>query len=221
MSSLAEARRSAVYDVVRQVLRAVGADYRNVFVDVALWSVNRDETRRFVYDRLIGKSRGFLLGIEQNIVQSEWVQDNDGKYLCFILVRYPDNLLDEMRRLSKGARVIASPYKKDNRNLSFSLTETNGVSVVLSSAKVTVLRRNRFSNAVSFFIWPVPEGDTIESVVTFQPIRLRNNSSLVKFPNNDIGKTFKDYFLGAEIKRSAVFYGFDELGRTVTSTTEF
>ena len=48
------------------------------------------------------------MGVQNNIVESAWCQDGDGKYVYFTLARYPEKMLFEVRRLSKGSKVVAS-----------------------------------------------------------------------------------------------------------------
>ena len=154
MDSIAEARRSAVSDAIRQVLRSVGTNYHNDYLDVT-YGDPRNSPQRYVNDRLVGISRGVIQGIEQNIVRSDWVRNESGQYVCFILVRYPERLIREMRRLSNGARVLAAVTESDTEDTEFTLTEVNGVSVLFSSAKMIFSMNNRFSKAISFFLWPV------------------------------------------------------------------
>ena len=111
MDSIAEARRSAVSDAIRQVLRAVGTNYHNDYLDVT-YGDPHDGPQRYVNDRLVGISNGVIQGIEQNIVQSDWVKDESGQYVCFILVQYPDRLIKEMRRLIKWRQGVGSCDRK-------------------------------------------------------------------------------------------------------------
>jgi len=156
LKSLTEARKSALSDVARQILHEIGGQYDHSFISRAFG--NAHDPKRFVDDQLRIKSAGLIQGLEQNIVRHKWVQDYSGQYTCFVLARYPANLIREMRRLSRGARVLATVLETKGGQIAFKLTEINGVSVVMTSATIQVQKDNRFAKTISFFIWPVPEG---------------------------------------------------------------
>ena len=220
MASTAEARRSAVSDAIRQVLRTVGTNYRHKYLDITYGNPH-DGPQRYVNDRLVGISHGVIHGIEQNIVRSDWVKDESGQYVCFILVRYPGRLIKEMRRLSNGARVLAAVTESESCNTEFTLTELNGVSVVFSSAKMILSKNNRFSKAISFFVWPVPESAESQKTITFRPVRIQGSSRKIILPIEGLDRDIKDCLLGAEVTRSIEFHGIDEIGRPVTAAAQF
>jgi len=221
MPSLAEARRAAVDDVVRQVLRSIVAQYAHQYVDTVSGSVRGKGPEREVNDRLTGIAQGVVLGVEQNIVKSSWCRDASNKWIYFILVRYPDRLIAEMRRLSKGAKVVASVISDNGCNVRLKVTEVNNVSVVLSSADVTINRRNRFTKIISFFVWKVASGSTRNVSVAFDPVRVCACSREVLLAFDDCEKEFYDYLLGAKFERVAVLKGHDELGRAVSVRVPF
>jgi len=70
MRSLAEARRSAVGDVVRQVLGSVNAMYDHRYMDIVTGSVRRRGPDRVIDDKLSVVASGVVLGVERNIVKS-------------------------------------------------------------------------------------------------------------------------------------------------------
>ena len=207
-------------DATRQVLRPVGTNYRNDYLDITYGNPH-DGPQRYVNERIIGISNGVIKGVEQNIVQSDWIKDESGQYVCFILVRYPGRLIKEMRRLSNGARVLAAVTESESGNTEFILTELNGVSVVFSSAKMMLSKNNRFSKAISFFIWQVPESAESQKTITFRPVRLQSSSRKIILPIEGFDRNLKDYLLGAKVTRAIEFHGIDEIGRPVTATAEF
>ena len=221
MPSLAEARRGAVDDVVRQVLGAIGVQYDHQYVDMVSGSVRGRGLKREVNDRLSGFAHGVVLGVEQNIVKSSWYRDVSNKWIYFVLVRYPDQLIAEMRRLSKGASVVASVISNKGKSVLLKVTEVNNVSVVLSSAVVSIKRRNRFAKAISFFVWKVPSGSTHNVSIAFDPVRVSGCSCEVMLAFDGSEKGFYDYLLGAKFERVAVLKGHDELGRAVNVRVPF
>jgi hypothetical protein len=221
MPSLAESRRGAVDDVVRQVLGAIGVQYDHHYVDMVSRSVRGRGPERKVNDRLSGVAHGVVLGVEQNIVKSSWCRDASNKWICFILVRYPDTLIVEMRRLSKGAKIVASVISDNGCSVRLKVTEVNNVSVVLSSADVTINRRNRFAKILSFFVWKVPSGSTRNVSLAFDPVRISGCSRGVLLAFDGCEKEVYDYLLGVKFERVAVLKGHDELGRVVSVRVPF
>ena len=219
--SIAEARKSAINDVVRQVLRSIRVEYEHSYVDKVSGNVHGQGPKRVVNERLRGVSRGVVLGIEQRIVESSWSRDSSHKYHYFVLVRYPDSIIQEMRRLSKGAKVVVSVVSVNGGDAVLRVSETNGVSVVMSSADVKVNKKYRFSKFISFCVWHVPEGSVHRVSVALDPIKICGGSRKVRLPLSGCDKDFLDYLLGAKLERLVVLKGHDELGRAVSAQLVF
>jgi hypothetical protein len=163
-----------------------------------------------------------VLDIERNIVNSSWSRKGSGKYVCFILVRYSDKLISEMRRLSKGPRVVVSVVSENQNSVRLKVTEVNGVSVILTSANIHLAKKNRFADVISFYVIEVPKDSDAHYSVTFDPVPLCGNSgnfelALSRFSNEGL----QDYLLGAQVIRSAVLKGYDELSRPISVNFEF
>ena len=205
--TLAEARRSAVDDVVRQILGSIGVSYDHRHVNRMVGDVRA--VRREIDDDLRGISHGLVLGVEQGIVESTWSRDH-GMFTYYVLVKYPDSQIAEMRRLSRGAHVVASVAGEFVH-----LRESNGVSVVLTSADVIVRKRNRFAPFISFCIWKAPEGSDERFSLAFEAVRLCGSSGRIRLDFGRFSRQAMDYLLGADVSVSVVIRGFDEVGRKV------
>jgi hypothetical protein len=221
MQSFVKARRSAVYDVVRQILGSVNAQYAHQYADRVSGKVRMNVPERMIDDRLSIFASGVVLGVERNIIKSSWYRDRTGQYICFILVNYPKKLIANMRQLTKGAKVVASVISNSGNDIKLKITEVNNVSVVISSAKVTVRKINRFSRAISFFIWHVPAESKNSFSVAINPVKMCGRSVQINLPINKCKKNLKDFLLGATIKLSVVLKGNDELGRKVSARAVF
>ena len=219
LQSLAEARKSALSDVARRILHDIGGQYDHNFVSRVFG--NPHDPQKFVNDQLRIKSAGIIRDLEQNIVRHKWIRDFSGKYICFVLARYPTNLVKEMRRLSRGARVLVTVLKTKNGRMNFKLTETNEVSVVISSATIHIQKEYRFAKTISFFIWPVPEGTANKKSVSFVPVEICGNSATIQLTVYSIKKILTDHLLGARTKHSIIFKGIDEIGRPVQTSIVF
>ena len=219
LQSLTEARKSALSDVARQILHEIGGQYDHSFISRAFGNVH--DPKRFVDDQLRIKSAGLIQGLEQNIVRHKWNKDYSGRYTCFVLARYPANLIREMRRLSKGSKVIATLSQTRDGKMAFKLSEINGVAAVMTSATIQVHKSNRFAKAISFFIWPVSEGSKNKKSVSFVPVQICGNSATIRLTMDSIKKALADYFLGAKVKHSVMFKGIDEIGRSLQTSVTF
>jgi hypothetical protein len=218
-NSLAEARKSAIGDLVRQILGAIGVKYNHHYFDKV--SGNVINPQRVIDDKLSGSAQGIVLDVESSIVKSSWLTDASGKYVYFILVCYPEEKIQEMRRLSKGAKVIATVVSKNDKYAELKVSEVNGVSVVISSAEVTVTKKNRFAKAITLFFWRVPSGLKYKISIPITPLKLCSNSTQIRLSMDRSRKNFGDYLLGAELKRIAVISGNDEIGRLVRTRVAF
>jgi len=155
------------------------------------------------------------------IVDSAWSQDSSGRYVYFILVRYPDRLIEEMRRLSKGAKVFVYVSRFDGNNLILNVTEVNGVEAVLTSADITYKKVNRFAPFISYYIMKVPKSSQGTLTRAFAPVRVCRSSSQARLKVSGNEKLFVDYLLGSDIEVKAILKGHDEIGRVVQTRVEF
>lgn len=215
MQSLNQARNAAIDDVVRQILRTIGGEYNYYFLN--LISGDLSNPKRLITDRLSGKAHGVVLGVERHIVKSAWSRDDSGKYVYFILVHYPDKLIREMRRISKGAKILVSKERSLGRELILTVKEINNVEVTLSSIDVTVKKLNRFAPFISFCIWKVAKGSVDHFTKAIGPVHIKRSSSSIHLDLPDINKSLKDQLLGAKVDTLIVIKGKDELGRDISA----
>ena len=206
--TLADARRSAVDDVVRQILRAMGGRYEHRMVDGVSGPVR--SVSHVMDDKLSAASSGLVIGVEQLIVKSSWDREN-GRFVYFVLVNYPDARIAEMRKLSRGARLFGNC---DGHTVIVS--EMNGVTVTLSSADVIVRKVNRYAPFIRYCIWKVPEGSVERFSVPFEPVRVCGGSAKVPMVF-EFKKTVCDYLLGSEYQVEVVLRGVDEVGSSVSA----
>jgi hypothetical protein len=219
--TLSEARKSAIFDVVRQVLGSIGVSYKYGSEHYVKGNVSGDGPQRTVEESLSGSAKGIVIGIERNIVKSKWSKDGSGKFVYFILVRYPEEKIWEMRRLSKGARLIATNISDPSTDgIKLKVSEMNGVSVVLTSADIKIRKHNRFSKPISLFLWKVPSMIEDNSSISFDPVEICSNSINIQIPTNAFRKSLIDHLVGANLELIAVLKGYDEIGRPVSIKIE-
>jgi hypothetical protein len=172
-------------------------------------------------DKLSRNAHGIVLGVEKGIVKSSWLTDASGRYVYFVLVYYPEEKIQEMRRLSKGAKVVANVLHENSQYAELKVSEVNGVSVVISSAEIMVTKKNRFAKIITLFFWRVPSGSEYEISIPITPLKLCRNSIQIRLSMDNSRRNFGDYFLGAERKKVAVLSGHDEIGRPVRTKVYF
>jgi hypothetical protein len=219
--NLSEARKSAVLDVVRQVLGSIGASYGYVSKHHVKGNVRGESLQSNIDESLSGTAKGIVLGVEQNIVKSSWSRDVSGNFLYFVLVRYTEEKILEMRRLSKGARLISTVVpNSDADEIILKVSEVNGVSVILTSADILVRKYIRFSKPISLLLWKVPETVEYKSSTPIDPVRLCGNSMKIRITIDTFRISFSDHLLGAYFETIVNLNGYDEIGRAVSVKIE-
>lgn len=218
-NSLAKARKSAIDDVIRQILGSISTQYDHDYFDRV--SGNIKNIQRVIDDKLSGTAHGIVLDVERNIVRSSCLKDDSGKFVYFVLVYYPEQKIQEMRRLSKGAKVIASAIFLNDGYVRLKISEINGVAVTMSSADVKILKRNRFAKAITLFLWRVPQNTEQNYSVYFDPVKVCGNSKPIRLSLEKFRKNLADYLLGAAFERVAVLRGHDEIGRPISLRIAF
>jgi hypothetical protein len=219
-NSLAEARKSAIGDAIRQILGSIGMKYNHHYLDEI--SGNVKNPQRVIYDKLSGNAQGIVLDVERSIVQSSWSKDPSGKYAYFVLVYYPEKKIQTMRRLSKGAKVIVSVLNDSpGGEVWLTVTELNSVTTIISSATITVHKTFRFAKMISLFMWKVPSESEIKTSIPIHPVKVCGNSAKLRFPIEMVQKNWKDYLLGTNLAVIIELSGYDELGRTVQAKMRF
>jgi len=147
--SISEAKNHAIADVIKQILSSINMEYSHSYAYTTYGNVNN--VNRTVNDKLTKFTKGFLIGVERRIVKNSYSHNNSG-YVYFVLVHYPDQLIKEMRRISKGANVTASIKSIQENNLIIELTEINGVAVTFNNAKIQVEKVNTYAPFIRYYL---------------------------------------------------------------------
>ncbi len=213
--NLSEARKSAILDVARQVLGSIGMSYGYIAKHHVKGSVGVG-IQRNIEEGLSGSANGIVIGVDQNIVKSTWSKDDSGNFVYFILVQYPERNILEMRRLSKGARLIATGVPDpDADGITLKVSEVNGVSVILISADIIVRHHNRFAKPIALFLWKIPSIIEHRSSIPIDPVKICGNSENIQIPTDIYRESLIDHLLGANFETIVTLNGYDEIGRVV------
>ena len=215
-TTLSEARKSATLDIVRQVLGSMGVSYGYGSKQYVKGNVRGEWLQRNIEESLSGSAKGIVLGVERNIVINNWSKDVSGNFVYFILVRYPEDKILEMRRLSKGAKLIATSVSDPNTDeINIKVSEVNGVSVVLTSADIIIRQHNPFVKPISLFLWKVPAKVEHRSSIPLDSVKVCGNSAYILLSAKVIRKSIIDHLVGAHFETIVTLYGYDEIGRSV------
>jgi hypothetical protein len=218
--NLQSSRQSAIADVTKQVLGSIQASYthqysKNISGDPA-------DPEIFIRDDFSSDSfAGTSLGIEKHIVRTHFAKDNIGHYVCFVLVEYSQQKITEIRRLSRKANIVVSAKKNSRGSITITVSESNNVGVVLSSVSIDLEKKYSFAGFYNFCIWKVPYGSKSSFSVALDPVKVVNGTSKIRIEANRLGKNWKDILLGADTKHRLRISGYDEVGREVSTWTEF
>ena len=123
--TVASARQSAIADIVGQVVGSMNSDAKAHYRE--RMQIKGLGMKHTVDDDVDIIAEGLVVGVEQNIVDAVIVTDVLGRYVCYLLVRYPAVLIEEMRRLSLGANLIPQLEKTGSGGLKIKVQETNNV----------------------------------------------------------------------------------------------
>lgn len=216
--TMAKARHSAIDDAVRQILSAVNVTYAHRYIDQVSGSVRNP--RRHVNDQLAKAAKGIVLGVERRIVKASFARDIKGRIVYYVLVRYPDSLVAEMRRLSMGAKVVCQLVRSGTGEVELRLSEVNGVAVTLSHVDITVRKVNRNAGFISYYIMKVPKGSNAKYSKAISPVRICGESRRIRLKLKRSEKQVTDYIFGSKIEAEAVIRGHDEIGRKVAARVE-
>ena len=209
-ASVAVARQKALHDVSAQILRTIGASYSLRFdsrVTGTIEKVNRHIDERFHYS-----ASGFIAEIENRIVSQTYNRTSAG-IVYKMLVHFPRQLVERMRRLSHGAKVLV---RRLNDSI-YELREVNGVSCVLTEAIIVVSEKNMHAGFLNYYVMRVSNGSNKTFTKALpEPIILKGRGvkhTNLMMPNKN--KTLTDAFLGTRRSVKITLIGTDEIGRPV------
>jgi hypothetical protein len=212
--SIAEARDKAVRDVAAQVLRSIGAEY-----SVEFWSRvigTADSVNRRIEERFHYRADGFLTELEKNTVSQSLRDTRDG-IVYEMLVHFPRHLVKKMRRLSRGAKVIARWVGEDVIELS----EVNGVAVTFTEAEVVVREENRHAAFLNYYVMKVSPGSSSKVARALpEPVTLKKSSKRFRFVVHTKQKGLRDLVLGTKRSVRVTLSGQDEVGRAVKALVQ-
>jgi hypothetical protein len=208
--SVSAAREKALHDVAAQILRTIGASYSLRFdsrVSGTIEKVNRYIDERFHYS-----ASGFIAEIDNRIVLQTYHRTSSG-IVYEMLVHFPRQVVERMRRLSHGAKVIV---RRVNEGI-YELHEINGVSCVFTEAIIVTCEKNMHAGFLNYYVMKVSNGSNKTFTKKLpEPIILKGKGvkhTKLMMPNKN--KPLTDAFLGTRRSVEITLIGTDEIGRPV------
>jgi hypothetical protein len=154
--------------------------------------------------------------VHQNLLNLE-VQNWQGRYTCFALLRFDDSEQALLSRLARGPSLSARLVDRTPQSLIFKAREAYGVGVTLTSFSARLATANTHARMITLFVWKVPEGDerTWEGPLS-RELSLKGNEDQAWLSLDQPPQTFlRDQVLGAKRQLTIELLGQDELGRPV------
>jgi|WetSurMetagenome_2_1015567.scaffolds.fasta_scaffold161518_1 hypothetical protein len=213
-TSIEEARQQALHSAISQIVQNMGAEY--TLSHESRVSGNALSAHHELKERLTYTARWFVSSVNENILESD-IQEIKGKYVCFVLVKYPRVMIEKLRKLTIGAKAGARILSKENGRVNVEVRENNGVEIILTEYEVKLTTTNRHADIVTMFFMKVPttESQTGQSMLE-KKVSVKNNARtlLIGYPASAPG--IKSFILGSETEIRIVLHGYDEIGRPVT-----
>jgi len=211
---MAEAREQAYDSALSQILQAMGAQY--TLRHVALLSGDSMHPHHSINEQLTYNARWFLRSIQENIRRVMIRQAQQGSYVCFILIHLLPEKMERLRRLSIGPRLTARVVKKQRDRVVLEVSESNGVSVTISSVKATTRVRLRYADVINYYVCRAQKEKVERHVVHIRPFSLCNSSKITYLTLTSLNPgLFYSKKTVLELK------GTDEIGRPTTVSIRF
>ena len=212
-TSIEEARQQALHSSVAQIVQNLGAEYTLSHESRA--SGNARSAHYELKERLAYTARWFVSSVNENILESD-IQETKGRYVCFVLVRYPPHKIEKLRRLTIGARAGARIVSKENGRVNVEVRENNGVEIVLTEYEVKLTTTNRHADIVTMFFMKVPRAasHTAQGMIE-KKVSVKDNARTLSVAYPASIRDLKSFMLGSETDLKIVLHGYVEIGRPV------
>lgn len=212
--SIEEARQQALHSAISQIVQNLGAEYNLSHQSVL--EGNAQHARHELKERLSYTARWFVRAANENVRQTD-VQEIKGKYVCFLLVEFPPEMAEKLRRLSMGPKAGARIVQLAGDRVLVEARENNGVEISLTDFELEVTTQNQHAGLITMFFWKVPESETrtFKGVIE-KRVQLRDSAERFTLPIPSPDQTLKSAILGSTNQARIVLRGYDELGKAVS-----
>ena len=212
--SIEEARQQALHSAIAQIVQNMGAEY-DLSHESSLKG-NAHHARHELKEHLAYTARWFVSSVNENIQEID-IQETKGRYVCFVLVKYPPDKIEKLRKLTIGPKAGASIVSTSNDRIIVEVRENNGVEIALTEYDIELARLNRHAGVITMFLFKVPKGEseTVRGVFE-RKITVNDNSKTLSVNCPPQSPDLKSMILGSERQARITLRGYDELGRPIT-----
>jgi hypothetical protein len=212
--SIEEARQQALHSAIAQIVQNLGAEY-SVSHESSLRG-NLHQAQHELEERLAYTARWFVSSVNENIKETD-IQETRGGYICFVLVRYPPDKIDKLRKLTIGAKAGARIVSTSNSKIIVEVLENNGVEITLTEYEIEIAIRNHHAGVITMFFFKVPRGElkTTRGVLD-RKMTVKDGSKTFLITSPSQVQNLKSMLLGTEMQAKITLKGYDELGRPIT-----
>ena len=216
--SIQDARRGALGSATSQILQAMGAECRLEHRSTLIGTEN--SSHHEIRETLSYKSEWFLRSVQQNIKELE-IQQIRERYICFVLVNFPQSKIERLRKLTAGPNLAARILGIKDEALIIEVRENNGVQVTLTHYQMELEKEHRHAGLITLFLCKVPKGSHRQSGgVLDETISVKGTSETFHVPNLSVAGGLKEFVMGTETQLKILLHGYDEMGRQVRLTVK-
>jgi len=212
--TIEEARRQATRSAIVQIVQTMGAEYS--LSHESRLEGNAHYARHELKEKLVYTAQWFVRAVNENVREMD-IQDVKGKYLCFLLVRFPPEKIEKLRRLTIGSRAGARIVQWFGERALVEVWENNGVEISLAEFEMELIKRNHHARVITMFLWKIPEKDIrkIKGVLD-KKIVIKNGKARFSLSCPPPNQNIKSLLYGSERQLRIVLYGYDEIGRVLS-----
>jgi len=175
-ASLHEARNKALRDAASQVLRTIGAHYSLQFQSTIEGTA--DNAKTTVNERFHYSAHAFIRDLEQNTVKATY-EDTPAGYVYRVLIYYPSEKIERMRRLSLGPQLSANTILRTQNKLVIEITESGGVQATIDAARITTTKDLRFGDFINYYVTKTQKHISTNTQIRIPAVTLKNSTKTV------------------------------------------
>jgi hypothetical protein len=212
--SIEEARQQALHSAIAQIVQNLGAEY-NLSHESSLKG-DALHAHHELKEHLAYTARWFVSSVNENIQETD-IQETKGRYVCFVLVKYPPDKIEKLRKLTIGSKAGARIVSTSNDRIIVEVRENNGVEITFTEYEIELAMRNQHARVITMFFFKVPkvESESARGVLD-RKITVKDNGKTLSVNSRAQAPNLKSMILGTERQARITLRGYDEIGRPIT-----
>jgi hypothetical protein len=198
---------------------AMGAEYYLSHESMLTGDLN--QSRYDLKEKLSYTARWLLNSVQQNVKEYAFRNTMTGN-VCFALVQMLPSELDNLKRLTIGAKLTARVAGRTGEQATIEVTEANGVGATLIEYRISAETRYDHARLITLFFWKVPETENrIFDGALATRLFVRNGLARGVITMSDDRNPLRSLIMGSKQDLSITLTGYDEIGRPVSVPVRF